>query len=89
MILNKLILRFFLAFLLLFPSFGLAEMKVFEKEVEEIVGRDQSQEQVEAFALQKARTILLTGPGFPGGIKKNYWDWKCRYQVPRTPSWPN
>jgi hypothetical protein len=48
---------------LLSPSFGLAEVKVFEKEVEEIVGRDQSQEQVEAFALQKAKRLAIEEAG--------------------------
>jgi len=40
-----------------------AEIKVFEKEVEEVVGRDQSQEQVEAFALQKAKRLAVEEAG--------------------------
>ncbi len=48
-ILNKLKVSVFLIIAyLVFASMALAEIKVFEKEVEEIVGRDQSQEQVEA-----------------------------------------
>lgn len=43
------------------PAF--AEIKVFEKEVEEVVGRDQSQEQVEAFALQKAKRLAVEEAG--------------------------
>ena len=42
---------------------ALAEIKVFEKEVEEFVGRDQSQEQVEAFALQKAKRLAVEEAG--------------------------
>ena len=58
MILNKLKLSFFLAFLFIFSnSTAIAEIKVFEKEVEEIVGRDQSQEQVEAFALLQSKSL--------------------------------
>lgn len=49
-------------FVLPVPS-ALAEIKVFEKEVEEIVGRDQSQEQVEAFALQKAKRLAVEEAG--------------------------
>jgi len=40
-----------------------AEIKIFEKEVEEVVGRDQSQEQVEAFALQKAKRLAVEDAG--------------------------
>ena len=40
-----------------------AEIRVFEKEVEEVVGRDQSQEQVEAFALQKAKRLAVEEAG--------------------------
>jgi hypothetical protein len=48
---------FFLsAFIFVYPAF--AEIKVFDKEVGEVVGRDQSQEQVDAFALQKAKGEL-------------------------------
>ena len=49
------------AFIFVYPAF--AEIKVFEKEVEEIVGRDQSQEQVEAFALQKAKRLAVEEAG--------------------------
>ncbi len=44
-------------------SYALAEVKVFEKEVEEIVGRNQSQDQVEAFALQKAKRLAVEEAG--------------------------
>jgi len=40
-----------------------AEIKVFEKEIEEIVGKNQSQEQVEAFALQKAKRLAVEEAG--------------------------
>jgi hypothetical protein len=40
-----------------------SEIKVFDVEVEEIVGRDQSQEQVEAFALQKAKRLAVQKAG--------------------------
>ena len=43
------------------PSF--AEVKVFEQEVEEAVSRGQSQEQVEAFALQKAKRLAVEEAG--------------------------
>src|SRR5271157_4285038 len=49
------------AFIFVYPAF--AEIKVFEKEVEEVVGRDQSQEQVEAFALQKAKRLAVEEAG--------------------------
>ncbi|MFA4911000.1 MAG: DUF1566 domain-containing protein [Desulfobacteria bacterium] len=55
------ILAIVLCFLLVVPAF--AEIKVFEKEVEEVVGRDQSQEQVEAFALQKAKRLAVEEAG--------------------------
>jgi len=48
---------------LLFVPLAFAEIKVFEKEVEEIVGRDQSQEQVEAFALQRAKRLAIEEAG--------------------------
>ncbi|MEK7243244.1 MAG: hypothetical protein AAB112_03625, partial [Thermodesulfobacteriota bacterium] len=51
----------FVALITVYPAF--AEIKVFEKEVEEIVGRDQSQEQVEAFALQKAKRLAVEEAG--------------------------
>jgi len=44
-------------------STALAEIKVFEKAVEEIVGKNQSQEQVEAFALQKAKRLAVEEAG--------------------------
>ncbi|KAF0154129.1 MAG: GRAM domain containing protein [Syntrophaceae bacterium] len=40
-----------------------AEVKVFEQEVEEAVSRGQSQEQVEAFALQKAKRLAVEEAG--------------------------
>ena len=49
------------ACLLNFPA--LAEVKVFEQEVEEAVSRGQSQEQVEAFALQKAKRLAVEEAG--------------------------
>lgn len=59
-------LRLFFAFFILciMPvSSAFAEIKVFEKEVEEIVGKNQSQEQVEAFALQKAKRLAVEEAG--------------------------
>jgi formylglycine-generating enzyme required for sulfatase activity len=50
-----------IVFIAIFPAF--AEIRVFEKEVEEIVGRDQSQEQVEAFALQRAKRLAVEEAG--------------------------
>lgn len=47
----------------IFGTAAYAEMKVFEKEVEEIASRDQSQEQVEAFALQKAKRLAVEEAG--------------------------
>jgi len=52
-----------LILVILFPTLALAEVTVFEKEVEEIVGRGQSQEQVEAFALQKAKRLAVEEAG--------------------------
>ncbi|MBU4372657.1 MAG: DUF1566 domain-containing protein [Proteobacteria bacterium] len=49
------------AFIFVYPAF--AEIKVFEKEVEEAVSRGQSQEQVEAFALQKAKRLAVEEAG--------------------------
>ena len=43
--------------------FAFAEVSVFEKEVEEAVSRGQSQEQVEAFALQKAKRLAVEEAG--------------------------
>jgi len=40
-----------------------AEVKTFEKEVEEVVANDQSREQVEAFALQKAKRLAVEEAG--------------------------
>ena len=59
-------LRLLLAFFILciMPvSAAFAEIKVFEKEIEEIVGKNQSQEQVEAFALQKAKRLAVEEAG--------------------------
>ncbi len=44
-------------------SAAFAEIKVFEKEIEEVVGKNQSQEQVEAFALQKAKRLAVEEAG--------------------------
>ncbi|MCX5847221.1 MAG: DUF1566 domain-containing protein [Deltaproteobacteria bacterium] len=49
------------AFIFVYPAF--AEVKVFEQEVEESVSRGQSQEQVEAFALQKAKRLAVEEAG--------------------------
>jgi hypothetical protein len=49
------------AFIFAYPAF--AEIKVFEIEVEEIVSRDQSQEQVEQYAIQKAQRLALEEAG--------------------------
>lgn len=40
-----------------------AEIKIFEKELEEIVSNDQSREQVEAFTLQKAKRLAIEEAG--------------------------
>ena len=48
-------------FVFVYPAF--AEIRVFEKEVEEAVSRGQSQEQVEAFALQKAKRLAVEEAG--------------------------
>ncbi len=50
-----------ISFIFTYPAF--AEVKVFEKEVEEAVSRGQSQEQVEAFALQKAKRLAVEEAG--------------------------
>ena len=42
---------------------AMAEVMTFEKEVEEIVSNDQSREQVEAFALQKAKRLAVEEAG--------------------------
>ncbi|TSA48047.1 MAG: DUF1566 domain-containing protein [Deltaproteobacteria bacterium] len=59
----RLSLCMFILFVLsaVYPAF--AEIRTFEKEVEEVVGRDQSQEQVEAFALQKAKRLAVEEAG--------------------------
>jgi len=59
-------LKLFFAFFIIciMPvSTAFAEIKVFEKEIEEIVGKNQSQEQVEAFALQKAKRLAVEEAG--------------------------
>lgn len=48
---------------LLITAPALAEVMTFEKEVEEIVANDQSREQVEAFALQKAKRLAVEEAG--------------------------
>lgn len=53
----------FVTLLLVIASPSKADIRVFEKEVEEVVGRDQSQEQVEAFALQKAKRLAVEEAG--------------------------
>lgn len=57
------LMLFFLFFCILPFSKALAEIKIFEKEVNEIVGRNQSQEQVESFALQKAKRLAVEEAG--------------------------
>lgn len=52
---------FLALFIFTYPVF--AEVRVFEKEVEEAVSRGQSQEQVEAFALQKAKRLAVEEAG--------------------------
>ena len=52
-----------IVFFVFFASTAFAEIKVFEKEIEEIVGKNQSQEQVEAFALQKAKRLAVEEAG--------------------------
>ena len=61
---KKLRLLFAFFILCIMPvSAAFAEIKVFEKEIEEIVGKNQSQEQVEAFALQKAKRLAVEEAG--------------------------
>ena len=61
---KKLRLLFVFFILCIMPvSAAFAEIKVFEKEIEEIVGKNQSQEQVEAFALQKAKRLAVEEAG--------------------------
>jgi len=61
---NRLKLLLCLLIIFICPiSTALAEIRTFEKEVEEIVGRNQSQEQVEAFALQKAKRLAVEEAG--------------------------
>jgi hypothetical protein len=48
---------------LLTATTAFAEVMTFEKEVEEVVARDQSREQVEAFALQKAKRLAVEEAG--------------------------
>ena len=59
------IIRLCLVFLLISSTFttAIAEIRVFDVQVEEIVGRDQSQEQVETFALQKAKRLAVEEAG--------------------------
>lgn len=57
----KLVPIFFVV--LLFSSNASAEIMTFEKEVEEVVANDQSREQVEAFALQKAKRLAVEEAG--------------------------
>jgi formylglycine-generating enzyme required for sulfatase activity len=55
------ILAIFLCFCFIVPAF--AEIKVFEREVEEAVSSNQTKEQVEAFALQKAKRLAVEEAG--------------------------
>jgi len=55
------ILTIVLCFVFIVPAF--AEIKVFEREVEEVQSRSQNQEQVEAFALQKAKRLAVEEAG--------------------------
>lgn len=48
---------------LLLASFAFAEIKTFDVDVEETVSRNQSQEAVEAFALQKAKRLAVEQAG--------------------------
>ena len=59
----RLFLCIFVLISLFFVSPAFAEVKVFEQEVEEAVSRGQSQEQVEAFALQKAKRLAVEEAG--------------------------
>lgn len=57
------LLCIFLSVALIFACPAFAEIKFFEQEVEEAVSRGQSQEQVEAFALQKAKRLAVEEAG--------------------------
>ena len=59
----RLSLCIFILISLIVVSPAFAEVKVFEQEVEEAVSRGQSQEQVEAFALQKAKRLAVEEAG--------------------------
>jgi hypothetical protein len=59
----RLLLGIFILISLIIVSPAFAEVKVFEQEVEEAVSRGQSQEQVEAFALQKAKRLAVEEAG--------------------------
>jgi formylglycine-generating enzyme required for sulfatase activity len=50
-------------FVIFSASMAYAEVKVFEREVEDVVGRNQSQEQVESFLLQKAKRLAVEEAG--------------------------
>jgi hypothetical protein len=52
-----------LIFLMWISPVAYAEIVVIENEIEEIVGKNQSQEQVEAFALQKAKRLAVEKAG--------------------------
>jgi hypothetical protein len=62
---KRVIIGFCLVFILILydSATAFSEIKVFDVAVEEIVGRDQSQEQVEAFALQKAKRLAVEKAG--------------------------
>jgi hypothetical protein len=57
----SLLIFILISLIIVYPVF--AEVKVFEQEVEEAVSRGQSQEQVEAFALQKAKRLAVEEAG--------------------------
>jgi len=59
----RFLLGIFILISLIVVSPAFAEVKVFEQEVEEAVSRGQSQEQVEAFALQKAKRLAVEEAG--------------------------
>ncbi len=52
-----------LLFILLFPAFGSAEIKEFTHEVEDVVGKDQSQEAKEKYLIERAMRLALEEAG--------------------------
>lgn len=59
----RLTLLIFILIALIFTYPAFAEIKVFEKEVEAIVGEGQAQSQVESFALQRAKRLAVEEAG--------------------------